>query len=82
MNPIELTSSMKGGSYKLANYRYPAMTKERKGIIFLGFGYGDYVGRYAYFAKAFAENGYDVFGMDQVGLGHSEGIRGVQESEE
>jgi len=27
-------------------------------------GYGDYIGRYAFFAKMFADAGYDVIGID------------------
>lgn len=45
-------------------------------------GHGDYCERYAYFAKAFAENGYDFVGMDMKGFGHSQGKRGVLDSEE
>lgn len=66
--------------YKIANYRYPSQQKDKKGIIVFIPGYGDYVQRYGYFAKDFAQHGYDVVGMDTVGSGHSEGSRGVQES--
>jgi|LauGreDrversion4_2_1035121.scaffolds.fasta_scaffold137585_2 alpha-beta hydrolase superfamily lysophospholipase len=39
-------------------------------------GYGSYVDKFAYIAKIFVENGFDVIGMDYKGFGHSEGIRG------
>lgn len=45
-------------------------------------GYGDYVGRYAYFARYFSEAGYDFLGIDQRGFGLSEGRRGIIENEE
>jgi pimeloyl-ACP methyl ester carboxylesterase len=78
VNPVELVSSDK--RFRLANYRYPA-AKERKGIIFFIHGYGEYVKRYAYFGKVFAENGYDFVGIDQRGFGYSEGERGMIERE-
>ena len=34
-------------------------------------GYGEYCGRYAFFAKAFAEAGYDFAGIDWRNFGHS-----------
>lgn len=40
-------------------------------------GYGSYVDKFAYIAKPFVEQGYDVIGMDYKGFGHSEGIRGL-----
>ena len=45
-------------------------------------GFGDYTGRFAYYAKPFAENGYDFVGMDMRGFGRSEGRRGIVESKE
>ena len=42
-------------------------------------GYGSYVDKFAYIAKIFVENGFDVIGMDYKGFGHSEGIRGLIE---
>ena len=53
-----------------------------KGIVTFLHGYGDYSGRYAYFAKTFAENGYDVHSLDQRGFGLSEGRRGVFENQD
>lgn len=61
-NPIDLFTADK--RFKLANYRYPAATTERKGIIYFIHGYGEYVSRYAYFGRVFAENGYDFVGID------------------
>ena len=75
-NPMSLRvySQMQGRYIWLANYRYPAVDqKNRKGIIYFVHGYGEYVGRYAYFAKYFAEAGYDVMGIDWRNFGHSQG---------
>ena len=68
------------GTVKLQTYRYPELTDDLKGIVTFLHGYGDYSGRYAYFARRFAENGYDFNTIDQRGYGHSEGRRGVFES--
>ena len=38
--------------------------------------FGGYTGRYAYYAKYFAEQGYDFVGFDFRGFGKSEGMRG------
>lgn len=81
-NPIELTVKQSNKQIKLANYRYPALTKDRKGVVYFINGYGDYCARYAYFAQAFAENGFDFICMDPRGYGHSEGKRAYIESEE
>jgi alpha-beta hydrolase superfamily lysophospholipase len=54
-----------GKSFNLKSYRYPVPEgTTRKGIIVFVHGYGDYVGRYAYKGKFFAENGYDFVGID------------------
>ena len=39
-------------------------------------GYGSYVDKFAFVAKLFVEQGYDVIGMDFKGFGHSAGLRG------
>jgi pimeloyl-ACP methyl ester carboxylesterase len=80
VNPFELVSSDK--RFRLANYRYPSVAKERKGIIYFIHGYGEYVRRYAYFGEIFAEHGYDFVGIDQRGFGYSEGERGMIEREQ
>jgi alpha-beta hydrolase superfamily lysophospholipase len=59
-----MTAVSKGKEIKIATYRYPSQIPERKGIIYYTHGYGDHCGRYAYFAKPFAEAGYDFVGMD------------------
>jgi alpha-beta hydrolase superfamily lysophospholipase len=48
--------------------------------ILLSHGYGSYVGKFAYYAKLYHDQGYDVVGMDYKGFGHSEGVRGRIES--
>ena len=45
-------------------------------------GYGEYVKRYAYFGKVFADSGYDFVGMDIKGFGYSGGLKGYIDSEE
>ncbi len=56
---------------KLQNYRYPSQRTERKGIIFFVHGYGEYCARSAYFAKYFADAGYDFCGFDLRNFGYS-----------
>ena len=82
-NPLELNlPSYKGQSeVRIQNYRYPAFG-DRKGIVQLIHGHGDYIGRYAYLAEQIAMEGYDVIGIDQRGFGRSEGQRGILESRE
>jgi hypothetical protein len=58
---------------KVMTYQYPTSKPEPKGRIFFLHGYGDYVGRYGYWLRHFAENGYDVVGMDYPSFGKSEG---------
>lgn len=81
-NPIDLKVKSGDIEYKLANYRYPSQTKDKKGIIFYLHGFGEHCGNYGYFAKYFADQGYDFFGLDQRGFGRSEGPRAHIESEE
>ena len=73
-----------GKKIKLESYKYPTTlaSELKRGTVFFVHGYGDYVGRYAYFAKQFAEQGYDFVGIDQRGFGRSDGRRGIIESEE
>lgn len=71
-----------GKTLKLANYRFPSLLENRKGIIYYNNGYGDYCARYAYLAKIFAHAGYDFVCMDNRGFGHSDGRRAYVESEE
>lgn len=62
----------------IQTYRQPA-AGECKGVVHFICGYGDYVGRYAYIAQKFANDGYDFIGIDSRGFGHSEGRRGIYE---
>ena len=84
LNGIEMVRpDYKGnGTVKLQTYRYPELTDNLKGVVTFLHGYGDYSGRYAYFARKFAENGYDFNTIDQRGFGHSDGRRGVFESKQ
>ena len=76
-----ISKDIEGKDAVIANYRYPCLTKERKGVVFFLHGFGEYVGRYAYLAKEFAELGYDFMGMDLKGFGYSGGLRGYIDSE-
>jgi len=64
------------------NYRWPAHEDNTvpKAIICMFHGYGSYVGKFAYYAKLYHDQGYDVIGMDYKGFGYSEGVRGRIES--
>ncbi|TNV77116.1 hypothetical protein FGO68_gene7903 [Halteria grandinella] len=74
--------------FPIANYRYPAYfdtqkQEKKKGIIYFIHGYGEYTGRYAYFAKAFSDAGYDFAGIDWRNFGQSiteEKYAGIVES--
>lgn len=45
-------------------------------------GFGSYVGKYGHIAKMFVDAGYEVCGVDSLGFGRSEGIRGYLKSQE
>ena len=66
VNPIDMKSSFKGDVAKLFNYRYP-VPKGRKGIVFFVHGYGGQNTHRASLAKMFAEQGYEMCGIDQRG---------------
>jgi alpha-beta hydrolase superfamily lysophospholipase len=72
-NPINL--EFKGN--KLCTYLYPSCHPEgeKKGRIIYFHGFSEYGGRYAFFFKQMAEQGYDVYTMDQMGFGRSFGKR-------
>jgi len=42
VNPIDIKIKLSQNEYKLANYRYPSIHKEKKGIIYFVHGFGDY----------------------------------------
>ena len=81
VNPIEMVVKGQGKSIKIANFRYPALTSTRKGVIHFNNGYGDYCARYGFLAEQFAKAGYDFVCMDPRGFGHSDGKRAFIESE-
>ena len=74
------------GTHRIHNYRWPAEGLEAgqapKGVIAMFHGYGSYVGKFAYLARLFVAQGYDVIGMDMRGFGYSEGTRGIIEDRE
>ncbi len=69
INPIDMKVKKGSREYKLATFRYPAQTHDRKGIIFFNNGYGDYCARYAHIAQHFAEAGYDFMCFDPLNFG-------------
>lgn len=72
------------GVTKLHTYRWPvegtSSEKPPKGIIVMFHGFGSYVGKYAFLAKLYIDSGYEVCGLDCMGFGRSEGIRGFIKS--
>ena len=74
------------GVTKLHNYRWPvegtSAEKPPKGIILMFHGFGSYVGKYGYMARIYLAHGYEVCGLDQMGFGLSEGIRGFIKTQE
>lgn len=68
---------------KIHHVRYQAAGEyatKPKGLILFVHGFGDYVSRYPYLGKYFADRGYEFAGMDQRGFGNSEGVRAKVES--
>lgn len=57
-------------------YRWPA-ANERKGVIFMLHGYGACAPHSAVMGKFLAAGGYEVFALDMMGMGDSEGERGI-----
>ncbi|CDW76358.1 UNKNOWN [Stylonychia lemnae] len=68
------------GVSKLHTYRWPvdgtSAEKPPKAVIIMFHGFGSYVGKYTHMAHIFVERGYEVCGLDCMGFGNSEGIRG------
>lgn len=64
---------MRHGFINLMTYRYPGAPRVSKGRLFFLHGYGDYSGRYGYWFKLFAKNGYEVVAMDYPKFGKSGG---------
>lgn len=60
---------------QLHNYRYKAAGTP-KAVIIMFHGYGSYTGKYGYYAKYFADSGYDFVGFDFRGFGKTSGQRG------
>ena len=60
---------------QLYNYRYKAEGTP-KAVIIMFHGYGSYTGKYGYYAKYFADKGYDFVGFDFRGFGKTKGQRG------
>jgi hypothetical protein len=64
INPVNLTAISEGNVVKIANYRYPSQTNQRKGIIYFNHGFGFHCEKFGYLGKHLAEAGYDFVGMD------------------
>lgn len=69
-----------GVEVKLHTYRFPVPESvNRKGVVFYVHGLGAHCERTAFIFKGFAEQGYEVFALDQRGFGNSGGLRGLFE---
>ncbi|CAI2374528.1 unnamed protein product [Moneuplotes crassus] len=76
-NPFEVLVDRKDDEeISLANYRYKSTKGDPKAVIMLLHGYGSWTGKYGYYAKYFADQGYDVLGYDYRGFGKTEGQSG------
>ena len=51
LNPIDMTVTQRGKQIKLATFRFPAATEERKGIVYYANGFNDFSIRYAIMAQ-------------------------------
>ncbi len=82
VDTLKLRVEQDGEPVTLMTYRYPVPEGvKRIGVVFYIHGFGAYCEHMAYLFKLFADNGYDVFAMDQRGFGNSGGQRGLFESE-
>lgn len=78
---LDLKVEQDGVEVKLHIYRYPVPERViRKGVVFYVHGLGSYCERIAFIFKGFAEQGYEVFALDQRGFGNSGGHRGLFEN--
>ena len=74
---VKVQSFEEDEEIQLTNYRYKAQNSDTpKAVLMIFHGYGSYTGKYAYYAKYFAEEGYDVVGFDFRGFGRTKGQRG------
>ncbi|WP_308636384.1 alpha/beta hydrolase [Paenibacillus silvisoli] len=64
------------GSERHAMAWTPPDEQPVKAVVCLVHGMGEHVGRYRHVAEMFTEDGYAVFGFDQLGHGQTEGRRG------
>jgi alpha-beta hydrolase superfamily lysophospholipase len=72
-NPFQVTVEDNGETIDLANYRWKSETGQTKAVVMMFHGYGSWAGKYAYYAKHFANAGYDFVGMDFRGFGNTPG---------
>jgi len=78
-NPFEVKvqSFESGEDIQLYNYRYQCKgVTSPKAVIMIFHGFGSYTGKYGYYAKYFADQGYEVVGFDFRGFGKTEGQSG------
>jgi len=67
------------GSKKMATYWWHPQG-EPKALVFIFPGYADHSENNANIAQQLVENGYSAFGIDPIGHGRSEGLRGLIEN--
>lgn len=79
-NVLELTFYRRGNPFKIHVDTY--VTGAEAPSVILIPGTGSYAWLYRYFAWRLSEQGYNVFGIDLIGHGRSEGPRGVFKMQE
>jgi alpha-beta hydrolase superfamily lysophospholipase len=73
---FELTSEVDG--FRLQGYRWPARaTRALEGVVVLAHGAAEHAGRYARFATALGEQGFETWAVDHRGHGRSPGQKGL-----
>jgi alpha-beta hydrolase superfamily lysophospholipase len=71
---FDFTSEVDG--FRLHGYRWPA-TRALEGVVVLAHGAAEHAGRYARFATALGEQGFETWALDHRGHGRSPGPKGL-----
>jgi alpha-beta hydrolase superfamily lysophospholipase len=71
-----ITSEVDG--FRLQAYHWPA-ARALEGVVVLAHGAAEHAGRYARFAEALAEQGFEIWALDHRGHGRSPGPNGLGE---
>jgi alpha-beta hydrolase superfamily lysophospholipase len=73
---VKVKSLEEDEEIQLYNYRWKSQKESVKAVIMLFHGYGSWTGKYGYYGKYFADQGYDFVGFDFRGFGNTKGQRG------